>query len=159
MINTMSKIIANFIFIFTLGMMIFSLNAADVIYEGCRNHSGCDDGVFCNGKEICKVAIKRNRRNEIIKEVGVCHPGINPCERGWKCWNREKTCERPCQDNDGDGSKAIACGGDDCDDGDPNRFPGNIEICDARGIDEDCDPTTVGDLDRDGDGFVSDLCR
>ena len=53
----------------------------------------------------------------------------------------------------------MHCGGNDCDDRDPNRFPGNPEVCDPRGIDEDCDPKTVGEVDKDGDGFISSLCR
>ncbi|MCB9613603.1 MAG: putative metal-binding motif-containing protein [Sandaracinus sp.] len=41
---------------------------------------------------------------------------------------------------------------------DPDRFPGNVEICDSVGHDEDCDPATFGDRDADGDGFVDALC-
>ena len=63
----------------------------------------------------------------------------------------------PC-DMDGDGSIAISCGGADCDDNDPNRFPGNAEACDAFDVDEDCDPLTFGGVDSDGDGFISDRC-
>lgn len=58
-------------------------------------------------------------------------------------------------DADGDGHASAASGGDDCDDSDANRFPGNAEVGDSRGHDEDCDPTTFagpGD-DADGDGF------
>jgi len=55
-------------------------------------------------------------------------------------------------DWDGDGTNARACGGTDCDDGDSRRVPGGIEICDAANVDEDCDVTTHGSRDADGDG-------
>ncbi|WP_196140311.1 putative metal-binding motif-containing protein [Aliikangiella sp. G2MR2-5] len=58
-------------------------------------------------------------------------------------------------DADGDGIDSIACGGSDCDDNDPNRYPGNVEVADGRGHDEDCDPSTHGGRDLDGDGFES----
>ena len=65
---------------------------------------------------------------------------------------------RPDKDGDGrvDAAYRDAYGyGDDCDDNDPNRFPGNVEVADAAHHDEDCDPTTYGMLDEDGDGYVS----
>ena len=62
-----------------------------------------------------------------------------------------------CVDEDGDGRGAVSCGGDDCDDTDADRFPGNPEICDAAGHDEDCNDSTFGP-DGDSDGFVSSLC-
>ncbi len=49
--------------------------------------------------------------------------------------------------------------GQDCDDKDRNRYPGNTEVCDSRGHDEDCDPRTVGSKDLDKDGYVSSECR
>ena len=56
-------------------------------------------------------------------------------------------------DADGDGSMDAACGGDDCDDNDPNRYPGNTEVGDPYDHDEDCDFSTFGEVDKDGDGY------
>jgi len=58
---------------------------------------------------------------------------------------------------DGDGHDSNACGGGDCDDRDPLRFPGNPEICDLMNHDEDCDPTSFG-TDIDGDGEEPATC-
>jgi hypothetical protein len=61
-------------------------------------------------------------------------------------------------DGDGDGQLSRACGGNDCDDTDPDRYPGNAEVCDASDLDEDCDPTTYGLRDADGDGRYDASC-
>lgn len=61
-------------------------------------------------------------------------------------------------DCDGDGHDAIAYGGDDCDDHDPRRFPGNAEVCDSDDHDEDCDADTFGVRDADGDGYPDMRC-
>src|SRR5688572_12716027 len=61
-------------------------------------------------------------------------------------------------DIDGDGHDAPECAGDDCDDHDANRFPGNSEVCDTKNHDEDCDPQTFGYRDGDGDGFPDASC-
>lgn len=61
-------------------------------------------------------------------------------------------------EGNGDDVKSRRCGGSDCDDNDPSRYPGNPETCDARGYDEDCDPSTYGDTDFDKDGLVSNQC-
>lgn len=61
-------------------------------------------------------------------------------------------------DQDGDGHDSVAFGGDDCDDDDPNRYPGNPEVCDAQHHDEDCNPATYGVRDGDRDGFPDARC-
>jgi len=61
-------------------------------------------------------------------------------------------------DADGDGHNKISCGGDDCDDGDSNSYPGNAEVCDVAHTDEDCEPDTFGTRDADGDGFIDAAC-
>jgi hypothetical protein len=63
-----------------------------------------------------------------------------------------RACQPSVRDCDGDGHNSTAHGGDDCDDNDRARFPGNIEVADTNGHDEDCDLRTFGDVDRDGDG-------
>lgn len=110
----------------------------------CRTDRDCNDGVWCNGVEQCNA--------------GACAPGRPPCGSN-QCWEESDQCEAACEDRDGDGYEAIHCGGDDCDDQNPSRSPGNPEICDAQGIDEDCNARTVGDRDEDRDGFISPDCR
>jgi hypothetical protein len=61
-------------------------------------------------------------------------------------------------DFDGDGYDSIDSGGDDCDDGDAERNPDNVEICDPLNKDEDCDLSTFGERDADGDGFFDANC-
>jgi hypothetical protein len=63
-----------------------------------------------------------------------------------------RLCPANQRDCDGDGSNATRHGGDDCDDGDANRYPGAPEVADFNGHDEDCDPQTFGQRDADGDG-------
>lgn len=65
--------------------------------------------------------------------------------------------EDSCGDNDGDGHDDLACGGDDCNDGNSAIFPGAREMC--NGVDENCnDQIDEGVMnifheDQDGDSF------
>ncbi len=110
---------------------------------GCGG--GCDDGLYCNGVERC--------------EDNACAPGAPPCSAA-TCDEDSDTCDSTCEtpDADGDGQNSIECGGSDCDDDDPNRYAGNSEICDPDDHDEDCDPTTFGFRDLDGDGSPDAAC-
>ena len=120
----------------------------------CAADEDCDDGTFCNGAERCEPdSPSASRRG--------CVPGPPPCMASQVCDESELVCRTRCElepDADGDGAVAAACGGDDCDDADANRYPGNAEVCDGAGHDEDCDDTTFGDRDRDGDGAIDARC-
>jgi hypothetical protein len=121
--------------------------APDASVDATDLCSECDDGLFCNGVESCDAA--------------GCAPGAPPCALSQTCDEAARECRTDCAlalDGDGDGHDAIDCGGDDCDDADPARYPGAIETCDAAQRDEDCDPHTFGDTDRDGDAFVDARC-
>jgi hypothetical protein len=123
----------------------------------CSGNAQCDDGLFCNGAETC---------------VGsVCVPGTAvTCDDGIactldRCSEDAESCRSDAPDVDGDGHRDVACLdlqgdplGDDCDDDDINRFPSNVEVCDADHRDEDCNESTFGFVDRDADTFADARC-
>jgi hypothetical protein len=115
----------------------------------CTQDIECSDGVFCNGVERCIHGLAG-------ADARGCHPATERnCEPWQFCSEARGTCTTECEgmrDADGDRHIAVRCGGDDCDDHDPNRHPGIIEVCDAQGHDEDCNPLTYGRRDLDGDG-------
>ncbi len=97
----------------------------------CLDSNECDDGVFCNGTEVCAA--------------GCCaSAALGPCDSQTACIQDicnegPRTCDHITQapvDGDGDGQLAIACGGLDCDDGEATVFNGAPELCD--GLDNDC---------------------
>lgn len=123
----------------------------------CVSAADCDDGLLCNGSESCLR--------------GTCAAGIRvDCDDGIactvdRCDEATIQCEHIPTDLDGDGHADRFCRsadglalGDDCDDRDPQRFPGNFETCDPLGHDEDCDATTLGMTDNDGDGHIAASC-
>jgi V8-like Glu-specific endopeptidase len=64
-------------------------------------------------------------------------------------------------DVDGDGFDSFDCGGADCDDLDPNSYPGASEIC-GDGVDNNCDgqaDENCTECDVDGDGFMAELAE
>lgn len=123
----------------------------------CTMASDCDDRRYCNGVETC---------------VGsVCQPGTPPtCADTIACTIDacdpvRDMCSNTAPDRDGDTHLDARCTtgtgvplGDDCDDSDPRRAPGNLEVCDVLGVDEDCDLSTLGSIDMDGDDYVDARC-
>lgn len=119
--------------------------------ELCQSDRQCQDDSFCNGRERCRPASEQADRNGCIaSQSDAC--GKNECDEEAE----ECSCENP--DQDGDGQDSLECGGTDCDDMNRLRFAGNVEVCDAEDLDEDCDPLTFGYRDRDGDEFPDALC-
>lgn len=123
----------------------------------CASDADCDNGLFCDGPETCRA--------------GVCGAGAAPvCDDGVECTRDRcseatRACVYTAADADADGHADANCQdadgvilGDDCDDGDPGRFPGNVEVCDAQGHDEDCDASTIGMRDVDADTYVDAMC-
>ncbi len=88
--------------------------------------------------------------------AGASHDTLSPYENADFLTIKYKEC----LDNDEDGYGDPSCGGDDCDDSNPEANPGQVEIFDdPAGVDEDCDglaneadPDCVCD-DNDSDGF------
>lgn len=129
------------------------------------DHDCGDQSLYC--------ARWRCRPGEVGTDARGCLDLGAPCEDGELCDEETDRCGAPAWctegrdgcllpgDCDGDGHKAPECGGTDCDDNDGDRWPGNPEICDAEGRDEDCNPETFAgeaDGDMDGDGYISAMC-
>jgi hypothetical protein len=123
----------------------------------CRTSADCDDGLVCNGVETC--------------DAGTCARGTAMhCDDHVACTvdscsETLRACVYRVPDEDGDGVGAATCVdgtgtplGTDCDDTNAARAPGNPELCDADGVDEDCNASTLGGRDDDADGFVSSAC-
>ncbi|HEY8431609.1 MAG TPA: putative metal-binding motif-containing protein [Sandaracinaceae bacterium] len=119
----------------------------------CERDRDCDDGLFCTGIERC-------RPDEADADARGCLSLPPPCDPS-ECNEESARCEIcpiDTRDMGQDGYDATACGGTDCDDGDPTINPGATEICDVTGIDEDCRADTWGDDDDEDGYFAVDCC-
>ncbi len=122
----------------------------------CSTDLDCTDHLFCNGVERCTPgATGADARGCVAASPA------NPCATGQSCDEAGQRCSACTTDADSDGHRSLDCGGDDCDEADARRFPGNSEVCDGVGHDEDCNPCTVNgvaDGDGDSDSFASAAC-
>ncbi len=109
----------------------------------CTSDSDCNDGVACNGDEVCEngtcvagEAVEcENSDTEHCRETCVENDG-------------DYECQLEAVDADGDGHGSALCEaspGDDCNDDDGGVHPGAEEVCD--GVDNDCNGTL--DLEDD----------
>ena len=123
----------------------------------CEDNLQCSDGLFCNGEELCVANVC------VTVSAVTCDDGID-CTVD-ECNEVTDRCESRAPDADEDGVGDASCLdgfgrslGADCDDDDPTVYAGNLEVCDADDVDEDCNPNTFGSSDDDGDGLVSVGC-
>ncbi|MEI8254239.1 MAG: MopE-related protein [Deltaproteobacteria bacterium] len=102
--------------------------------RGCVNrpeNALCDDGVFCNGAEVCNLMVGTCQSAPPIR----CDDG-NLCTAD-RCDESTRRCLNTLLDGDGDGFPSQRCGGPDCDDTNRSVFPGAPELCADR-LDNDC---------------------
>jgi hypothetical protein len=100
----------------------------------CRftvQHPRCDDGIHCNGAEICELGVG-------------CRAGTPvSCSDNRSCTidtciEATRSCESKPRDADGDGDPIRNCDGGDCADTDPAINSNTSEIC-GNLRDDDCD--------------------
>jgi hypothetical protein len=107
---------------------------------------------------VCSLALAAADAQEAHQPAAAAalvSPTPRPTPQRWRPASPPPPAER---DGDGDGHVNHALGGDDCDDSDAGRYPGNPEICDAAHHDEDCNPATYGERDADRDGYPDARC-
>lgn len=125
----------------------------------CERDLDCVNGEFCDGAERCLPGTAGAGPDGCVAGTSPCSATDTCDETADECVSVD--CSEPDADDDGDAS--LACGGGDCDDTNPNIRSEIPEVCDALGVNEDCDPLTIhnedtNDGDRDRDDFIDTRC-
>jgi len=97
--------------------------------RACMADEECDDRFVCTGTERCVdnrcvVAFRMDCNDGNICTTDRCIESLG--------------CRSTDRDDDRDGAADAACGGTDCDDGNPRIRPGISEVC-GDGVDNNCD--------------------
>ncbi|MBW2978075.1 hypothetical protein KY331_04480, partial [Candidatus Woesearchaeota archaeon] len=109
----------------------------------CLTNAECDDGLYCNGAEVCSV--------------GTCQAGTPiVCNDGLACTTdscNEETdgCDYTPIDLDEDNYNICEGPNKDCNDNDVNINPGATEVCDN--VDNNCNGQIDEGFDVDDDGY------
>jgi len=117
-----------------------TVEECDEVSESCvhrPDHGLCDDGVVCNGRDLCDPG------------AGGCTVVEETCDDGDSCTIDTcdvdaDVCVNTLIDEDSDTYPPESCGGPDCVDTNPDINPGADEICDD-GIDNNCNGRIDGD--------------
>ncbi len=106
--------------------------------------TACPPGQYCTVEKGCSAAPACATDQDCID----AWQG-DACKHNPQCDPASSVCVFEMLDKDGDGSAPSVCGGADCDDSDPEVYPGATEFC--NGKDDDCN----GQID---DGSDEALC-
>lgn len=98
--------------------------------DGCTSDEQCADDRYCNGVEICDDGVC------IEGEPVVCDDG-DDCTTDF-CSERTERCAATTRDMDDDRFGDAECGGEDCDDSNPDIRPGVVDL-QCNGVDDNCD--------------------
>ena len=97
--------------------------------------TACAAGQFCDVAKGCVVGVVCADTAQCVAQLGG-----DACKTDVLCDPKISVCTYQTLDKDHDGHPPAVCGGDDCDDSDPQSYPGAPELCDGKS--NDCDQET-----------------